>query len=115
MTPDGAGKQPSTLPSKISNKVLLLPLSSSLPTPPDPSASKLTAPTSPLALFFHKYLQKTKSGTQSPFSQRHSPQLNGTTRSMTRRCLPSSEPCKNGDISSKARNTCARSGWTIKI
>src|SRR6266704_3796945 len=114
MTPDGTGKQPSTLPSKISNEVLLLPLSLSLLTPPDPSASKPTAPTSPLALFFHKCLQKTKSGTRSPFSQRHSPQLNGTTRSMTRRCLPSSEPCKNGDISLKAQNIRVRSGWTIK-
>src|SRR6266581_2227856 len=44
MTPDGAGKQPSTLPSKISNEMLLLPLSSSLLTHPDPSTSKPTAP-----------------------------------------------------------------------
>src|SRR5438445_10429722 len=104
MTPDGDEKQLRTLTSKISNEVLLLPLSSSLPTPPDPSASKLTAPTLPLVPFFHKCPQKTKGGTQSPFSQKHSFQLNGTTRSMTRRCLPSSEPCKNGDISLKARN-----------
>src|SRR6266702_8512225 len=109
MTPDGTGKQPSTPPSKISNKVLPLLLSSSPPTPPDPSASKPTAPTSPLAQFFHRYLQKTKSGTQSPSSRKRSPQLNGTTRSTTRRCLPLSKPCKNGDTSSKVRNTSARS------
>src|SRR6266568_8626978 len=115
MTPDGAGKQPSTPSSKISNEVLLLLLSSSPPTPPDPSASKPTALTSPLAQFFHRYLQKMKSGTQSPSSRKRSPQLNGTTRSMTRRCLSLSEPCKNGDTSSKARNASARTGPTIKI
>jgi hypothetical protein len=78
------------------------------------SASKQTAPTLQLVQFCPNNLLWTKSGTWWPFSQKASTQLNGITRSMTRRCSHLSMHWRNGDTSWKGHNSSLRFGLTTK-
>ena len=92
----------------VFDKLLHLCQSSSLLTQQSPSALKLTALTLLLVPSSPKSLCKMTSGTWSHSSQSHCLQSNATMRSMTRRCLPSSGPCKSGGTLLKVLNTPAR-------
>ena len=105
MTSSGIGDPPSNLPLTGSSKVLQPRRSSSRQTPPAHSASRLTALTSPPVRSSPKCVPPMVSGTRLRSFLNPCHRLNATTRSMTRRCLRSSEPYKSGAISSKGLNT----------
>jgi len=114
MTESGVGDPPSSLPLTDSSKVSPLHRSSSRRTLPPHSASKRIVLTLPLARCSPRCVPPMANGTQSRSSPNPYRWSNATMRSMTRRCLRSSGPCRSGATSSKGPNTSSRSGQIIR-